>query len=443
MSKMAPLQILIVEDDENDVILLQKELRAGGLVFESRVVDTHSDFVRALDETLPDLIIADFQLPRFDALTALELSQHKTRRTPFIIFTGCLDEATAVLCMKLGAWDYVLKQNPVRLVACIRSALERRRLVEEREQAIREGEQRFRQLADVAPVLIWMADASGSFHYFNRAWLAFRGRSESEEKNNGWVEGLYPADRSRFEQTIQAKITTLQQCQMEFRLRRHDGAYRWILCNGAPYYSGKDRFSGYIGSGIDITDLKEAESTRGHGFELTNALIESIPWPAYAKDSSGRFVAVNQAASLLLGRSRDAFNGRTNAQLGLDTEYADLESREIEVLQSGAPAKGRKDANTADGKFTISPWGVTKDGVSGIVAMDVSKPFGGLSSQSRHDINNHVAIIRMYAEFLEEQPELEERVRSKIRQILDASEKLGALITALAETTDPERTKAR
>ncbi len=148
---MAPLQILIVEDDKNDVILLQKELRAGGLVFESRVVDTQADFVQALEDTIPDLIIADFQLPRFDALTALELSQVKTRRTPFIIFTGCLDEATAVLCMKLGAWDYVLKQNPVRLVACIRSALERRRLVEEREQAIREGEQRFRQLADIAP----------------------------------------------------------------------------------------------------------------------------------------------------------------------------------------------------------------------------------------------------------------------------------------------------
>jgi PAS domain S-box-containing protein len=443
MPKMDPLQILIVEDDENDVILLQKELRAGGLVFDSRVVDTHSDFVRALDETIPDLIIADFQLPRFDALSALELSQHKTRRTPFIIFTGCLDESTAVLCMKLGAWDYVLKQNPVRLVACIRSALERRRLVEEREQAIREGEQRFRQIADVAPVLIWMADASGSFHYFNRAWLAFTGRSESAEKNSGWIEGIHPADRSRFEQTIQGKIATLQQCQIEFRLRRHDGSYRWILCNGAPYYSGKERFSGYIGSGIDITDLKEAEVARGHGFELTNALIESIPWPAYAKDSSGRFVAVNQAASLLLGRSRDAFNGRTNAQLGLETEFADLEARENEVLQSGAPTNGLNDASSADGRFTISPWGVTKDGIAGIVVMDVSKQSGGLSSKNRHDINNHVAIIRMYSEFLGEQQDLDERFRSKIRQILDTSEKLGALITAISETGESERAKAR
>lgn len=440
---MDPLQILIVEDDENDVILLQKELRAGGLVFESRVVDTHTDFVRALNESIPDLIIADFQLPRFDALTALELSQHKARRTPFIIFTGCLDEATAVLCMKLGAWDYVLKQNPVRLVACIRSALERRRLVEEREQAIREGEQRFRQLADIAPVLIWMSDAAGSFQYFNRAWLEFRGRSESEEKNSGWIEGIHPADRSRCEQMVQARIATLQPCQMEFRLKRHDGSYRWILCNGAPYYSGKDRFSGYIGSGIDITDIKEAESARGHGYELTSALIESIPWPAYAKDSSGRFVAVNQAASLLLGRSRDAFSGRTNAQLGLDTEFAALEAREIEVLQSGAPTMGKKDASSADARFTISPWGISKDGVAGIIAMDVSKPGGGLSSQSRHDINNQVAIIRMYAEFLAEQPEFGERVLPKIRQVSAASEKLSALITALADPGEMDRTKAR
>jgi len=439
---MDPLQILIVEDDENDVILLQKELRAGGLVFGSRVVDTHSDFVRALNDSVPDLIIADFQLPRFDALTALELSQHKARRTPFIIFTGCLDEATAVLCMKLGAWDYVLKQNPVRLVACIRSALERRRLVEEREQAIREGEQRFRQLADVAPVLIWMSDATGSLQYFNKAWLAFRGRSEPEEKNSGWIEGVHPADRSRCEQTLQAKISTLQPCQIEFRLRRHDGSYRWILCNGTPYYSGKDRFSGYIGSGIDVTDVKEAESARGHDHELTNALIESLPWPAYAKDSSGRFVAVNQAASLLFGRSRDAFSGRTNSQLGLDTEFATLEAREMEVLQSGAPTIGQTEGKVPDDRFTISPWGVTKDGVSGIVAMDASKPASGLSSQSRHDINNLVAIIRMYAEYLGEQPELGERILSKVRQIATASEKLSSLISALAEPGEHGRTKA-
>lgn len=440
---MDPLQILIVEDDENDVILLQKELRAGGLVFESRVVDTHNDFVRALNESVPDLIIADFQLPRFDALTALELSQQKARRTPFIIFTGCLDEATAVLCMKLGAWDYVLKQNPVRLVACIRSALERRRLVDEREQAIREGEQRFRQLADVAPVLIWMSDASGSFQYFNRAWLAFRGCPESQEKNSGWIEGIHPADRSRCEQALHSKISTLQPCQIEFRLRRHDGSYRWILCNGTPYYSGKDRFSGYIGSGIDVTDIKEAESARGHGHELTNALIESLPWPAYAKDSSGRFIAVNQAASLLLGRSREAFSGRTNAQLGLDTEFAALEARELDVLQSGAPAAGNQDADSPDARLTISPWGVSKDGISGIIAMDVSRPGSGLSSQSRHDVNNLVAIIRMYAEFLGEQPELPEHVFSKINQISDAAEKLGALIAALSEPGDRARSKSR
>jgi hypothetical protein len=152
---------------------------------------------------------------------------------------------------------------------------------------------------------------------------------------------------------------------------------------------------------------------------------------------------VNQAASLLLGRSRDAFNGRTNAQLGLETEFADLEARENEVLQSGAPTNGLNDASSADGRFTISPWGVTKDGIAGIVVMDVSKQSGGLSSKNRHDINNHVAIIRMYSEFLGEQQDLDERVRSKIRQILDTSEKLGALITAISETGESERAKAR
>lgn len=439
--EMDPLEILIVEDDENDVILLQKELRAGGLIFESRVVDTQSDFVRALEERVPDLIIADFQLPRFDALSALELSQNKARRTPFIIFTGCLDESTAVLCMKLGAWDYVLKQNPVRLVACIRSALERRRLVEEREHAIREGEQRFKQLADVAPVLIWMSDATGAFQYFNRTWLAFRGRSEAEERGYGWIEGIHPADRARCEQVINSHIGSLQSCQLEFRLRRNDGTFRWILCNGTPYYAGKDKFSGYIGSGTDITELKDAEAARGHGVELTNALIEAVPFPAYAKDATGRFVAINSQASQLFGRARDAFIGKTNTQLGLESEFSPLETREIRVLQSGVAEAGSRDGKTPESRFTISPWGTGTAGTLGVICIDPGRSSGVLSSHQRHDMNNLVAIIRMYSEYLGEQPELGEKLREQVGQISVASEKLKGMIASASEAANSERAR--
>lgn len=440
---MDPLDILIVEDDENDVILLQKELRAGGLIFESRVVDTQSDFIRALDRKVPDLIIADFQLPRFDALSALELSQNKVRRTPFIIFTGCLDESTAVLCMKLGAWDYVLKQNPVRLVACIRSALERRRLVEEREQAIREGEQRFRQLADIAPVLIWMSDASGIFHYFNRAWLEFRGKTETEERENGWIDGIHPGDRARCQQVIGSKSTSHQPCQLEFRLRRHDGAFRWILCNGTPYFSGKDKFSGYVGSGIDITELKEAEAARGHGADLTNALIQSVPWPAYAKDSSGRYVAINQQASQLLGRARDAFLGKTNTQLGLESEFSSLESREAQVLKSGVALSGNREARSLEERFSFLPWGVSPGSVSGVICIEQAKGSYLLSPQSRHDMNNLVAIIRMYSEFLGEQSDLGAKLREQVRQIGVAAEKLTGLIAGLGGSAESDRARTQ
>lgn len=441
---MAPLQILIVEDDENDVILLQKELRAGGLVFESRLVDTQAGFVQALEESIPDLIIADFQLPRFDALTALELSQLKTRRTPFIIFTGCLDEATAVLCMKLGAWDYVLKQNPVRLVACIRSALERRRLVDEKEQAIREGEQRFRQLADVAPVLFWMSDASGSFQYFNRFWLAFRGRTEMEERNEGWLEGLHPDDRTRCEHVLHSRITTLQPIQWEFRLRRHDGLFRWIVCHGAPYYSGQDRFAGYIGSGIDVTEIKSLETARkGTGQDLARSLVELIPWPAYAKDSSGRFIVINRQGSELLGRSKDEFSGKTSEQLGLEHEFSELLSREQRVLQSGSSMKGTKDASSPDERLTIAPWGDSKTGPNGIIAVETSRPPVRLPPQSRHDFNNLIAIIRMYSEFLGEQKGLDEKLRAKVIQISEAAERLRQLIDSSGDLPEPNGAKGR
>ncbi len=279
-----------------------------------------------------------------------------------------------------------------------------------------------------------MSDASGSFQYFNRTWLAFRGRTEAEERNNGWLDGLHPEDRTRCEHLLHSKIATLQPCQIEFRLRRHDAAFRWILCHGAPYYTGKDRFSGYIGSGIDITDLKEAETAKGYGSELSNLLVDSIPGPAYAKDSSGRFIAVNEQASVLLGRSRDAFQGKTVEQLGLEANFAGFLSRENEVLRSGSPMIGAKDAPSLDQRLTITPWGKSHIDASGIVVSERPRSSGGLSSFNRHETNNLVAIIRMYAEFLGEQPELDEKLKAKAHQISEAAERLNALVASFADS---------
>lgn len=247
-----PLQILIVEDDDNDVVLLQQALRRGGLQFDARVVDQLAGFTQALESGRTDLVISDFRLPRFDALGALEVLRHHARKTPFIVHAGGLDEETAVLCLKLGAADCVPKGETTRLLAAVRAALDRKRLVEERELAVREAESRFRLLADLAPVLIWQCDALGRFHYFNKAWSDFAGAIPRD--GTEWIELVHPEDRQRCQHTLAEKLTTHQPCQLELRLRRGDGQFRTVLCQAAPIVDSRDGFRGFVGSGLDVTE---------------------------------------------------------------------------------------------------------------------------------------------------------------------------------------------
>ena len=119
-------------------------------------------------------------------------------------------------------------------------------------------EEHFRALADSAPVLIWMSDLSMGGIYFNRAWLDFTGRSPDREAGDGWRESLHPDDLVPLE-AAQSAFRARQPFQIQFRLRRHDGVWRWMLNSGKPRYSPAGEFTGYTGSCVDITERFEAE----------------------------------------------------------------------------------------------------------------------------------------------------------------------------------------
>jgi formate hydrogenlyase transcriptional activator len=127
------------------------------------------------------------------------------------------------------------------------------------EEALRESEARFRNMADTAPVLVWMSGTDTLCTYFNRQWLDFTGRTLSEELGNGWAEGVHPEDRELCFQVYTLSSDARQAFDMEYRLRRADGEYRWIADRGVPRIAPAGEFLGYIGSCIDITDRKEME----------------------------------------------------------------------------------------------------------------------------------------------------------------------------------------
>jgi PAS domain S-box-containing protein len=128
------------------------------------------------------------------------------------------------------------------------------------ETALRKSEERFRTISNAAPVMMWIAGTDKLCTYFNEPWLDFTGRTMEQELGNGWVEGVYPEDRERCMQIYIKCFDNRQSFSMEYRLRRADGQYRWILDEGVPLVAPDGTFSGYVGGCFDITSRKETEA---------------------------------------------------------------------------------------------------------------------------------------------------------------------------------------
>jgi two-component system, chemotaxis family, CheB/CheR fusion protein len=142
---------------------------------------------------------------------------------------------------------------------------------ERTEATLHESEDRFRNMADAAPVMIWVSGPDGVCTFFNQSWLAFTGRSMEQELGGGWGEGLHPEDRARYLRTHASAVESHRGFQVEYRLRRFDGEYRWLLDNGVPRVDPGGAFAGYVGSCVDITDLKRTQEE-----DMARRKLESV-----------------------------------------------------------------------------------------------------------------------------------------------------------------------
>jgi PAS domain S-box-containing protein len=164
----------------------------------------------------------------------------------------------------------------------------------ESQDALRESEARFRALADTAPVMIWMSGPDKLCNFFNQGWLDFTGRSLEQELGHGWAEGVHREDLDRCLEVYANSFDGRQSFTMEYRLRRCDGEYRWVLDNGTPRFATDGTFLGYIGSCLDITDRKQAE-------ERFRLAVEASPNGMVLVNAQGKIVLANACLEKLFG----------------------------------------------------------------------------------------------------------------------------------------------
>jgi PAS domain S-box-containing protein len=127
------------------------------------------------------------------------------------------------------------------------------------EEELRESEARFRTVADAAPVMIWMSSPDKLCTFFNKGWLEFTGRAIDQELGSGWAEGVHANDLDQCLEVYGTSFDARQPFTMEYRLRRNDGEYRWVLDSGIPRFGSDGTFLGYIGSCFDITERRQSE----------------------------------------------------------------------------------------------------------------------------------------------------------------------------------------
>ncbi len=212
-------------------------------------------------------------------------------------------------------WAGALPVNDLRLLIAICSTTvlvmasvvdERKRasrLVEElrlEEAALRKSEEHFRTLANSAPVMVWLSGTDKLCTFFNEPWLKFTGRTLTEELGDGWAAGVHPDDLDRCLATYVSSFDARRSFEMQYRLRRADGEYRWILDKGTPLYRDGE-FAGYTGSCIDVTELKRADEALRETEERFRKVFEEGPLGLALVGNDYRFVKVNTALCRMVG----------------------------------------------------------------------------------------------------------------------------------------------
>ncbi len=255
----AKLKVLLVEDSEDDALLLVHELRRSGLDVSYKRVDNSSDMKIALKSQTWDVVLADYSMPGFDGLSALQLLRKDDAELPFIVVSGTIGEETAVALMKAGAQDYLMKTNLRRLVPAIQRELveaDNKRLHRITVEQLRSSEEMFRTLASVSQVGILLLSLTGEVRFLNDRGCEILGLPIDEVYGLGWMKALHPDDKESFFSGLLTAIEGDRPFEYEHRILHKNGKVGWVLTLATCSKSAHGKTTSYIGTMTDITELK-------------------------------------------------------------------------------------------------------------------------------------------------------------------------------------------
>jgi PAS domain S-box-containing protein len=202
---------------------------------------------------------------------------------------------------------------------------------------IRESEARFRSMSDASPTLIWTYDVDDERFWFNHPWYVFIGDAPGDDGSALLFDSVHPDDVEAHRKRIARALNEHIPFQHEYRLRRHDAKYRWMLAMGMPRFDEQNRFVGLVASCVDITEQKEAMEGVLREQTLVKGLINAAPEPIFFKDAELRFLGCNHALETLLGMTEVEIRGRKNGDLMPPEISHKLDAQDAEAMFSDEP----------------------------------------------------------------------------------------------------------
>lgn len=214
--------------------------------------------------------------------------------------------------------------------------------------AARESEDRFRNMADHSPLMLWVTDQSGTCTYVNRRWCEFTGHIPQQGTGLQWLQAVHPEDRPRAERMFRAANAKQEPLQLEYRLQRHDRQYRWVIDAAAPRFADRGEFLGYVGSLIDIQEWRESEDQLRQSREQLQLISDSVPALLSYVDTERRYRMCNHAYQVWFGIAPGSIIGKTMREVLGDRAW-DAIRPHIDSVFAGNTEDFEVEANYARG----------------------------------------------------------------------------------------------
>ncbi|OKH43814.1 hypothetical protein NIES2101_29535 [Calothrix sp. HK-06] len=285
-----------------------------------------------------------------DDLAWVEQAMHRAiyeQKEYNIEFRFIKADGTMRWALGLGQVFYDAMGNPVKMTGVDMDISERKQV----EAALRASEERFRDMADNAPVMIWVTDPTGYCTYLNQGWYDFTGQTEETGLGFGWLNAVYPED-SEFTKNIFLRATECREAfRLEYRLRRQDGVYCWAIDAASPWFGEDGEIKGYIGSVIDISDRKQAEAALAANEARLRGFVDANVVGILYGDIYGNIYKANDKLLRIIGYTREDVQAGSLRWIDITPpEYLALDEQRIaEARVNGACTPYEKEYIRKDG----------------------------------------------------------------------------------------------